>query len=84
MAEPKEQAGTLDNLLTESRAFAPSESFAANANATEALYGEADADRDAFWAAQADRLSWDTKWEQVCDFSDAPFAKWFVGGKLNV
>ncbi|MBQ0928841.1 acetate--CoA ligase, partial [Saccharopolyspora endophytica] len=62
----------------------PSEDFAAQANATSALYGQADADREAFWAEQASRLQWDTEWDQVLDWSDAPFAKWFVGGALNV
>ncbi len=38
----------------------------------------------AFWAKQADRLSWDTPFDEVLDWSEAPVAKWFVGGKLNV
>ena len=38
----------------------------------------------AFWAAQANRLSWATPFTEVLDWSEAPFAKWFVGGKLNV
>ncbi|QWF81391.1 acetate--CoA ligase [Amycolatopsis sp. CA-230715] len=79
-----EQSPALDNLLKESRTFPPSEEFAARANATAELRAEADADRDAFWAKQAERLHWDTKWTQVLDWSGAPFAKWFVGGKLNV
>src|SRR5262245_31327283 len=74
----------LDNLLTESRVFSPSEEFAAQANATAALYDEADADREAFWVQQARRLHWDTPFERVLDWSNAPFAKWFIGGKLNV
>ena len=78
------QQGGLDNLLTESRTFPPSEDFAAQANATSGFYDEANGDREAFWEKQAERLSWDTKWSQVLDWSDAPFAKWFVGGKLNV
>jgi acetyl-CoA synthetase len=78
------ESSALDNLLTESRSFPPSEEFAAQANATAALQQEADADREAFWAKQAERLSWATKWDQVLDWSNAPFAKWFVGGKLNV
>ncbi|WP_435864266.1 AMP-binding protein, partial [Streptomyces sparsogenes] len=41
-------------------------------------------DRMAFWARQAGRLHWDTEWTQVLDWSDAPFARWFTGGKLNV
>ncbi|MCP2164618.1 acetate--CoA ligase [Goodfellowiella coeruleoviolacea] len=84
MTQPSDQSAALDNLLNESRAFPPSEEFAAQANATSALYAEADADREAFWAKQAERLHWDTPWTKVLDWDDAPFAKWFVGGKLNV
>jgi acetyl-CoA synthetase len=64
--------------------YPPSEEFAAQANATEEMYREAEADRLAFWAKQAERLSWDTPFTEVLDWSEAPFAKWFVGGKLNV
>ena len=84
MTEPSGQSPALDNLLTESRTFPPSEEFAAQANATDQLYADAAQDREAFWAAQADHLHWDTRWQQVLDWSNAPFAKWFVGGKLNV
>ena len=79
-----EQSPALDNLLNESRAFPPSEEFAAQANAQAELYAGADADREGFWATQGERLTWDTKWTQVLDWTNAPFAKWFVGGKLNV
>jgi acetyl-CoA synthetase len=65
-------------------AYPPSPEFAAQANATEELYREAEQDRLAFWAKQANRLSWDTPFDQVLDWSDAPVAKWFIGGKLNV
>jgi acetyl-CoA synthetase len=84
MTEQSGQGPALDNLLTESRTFPPSDEFAAAANAGPDLYREADADREGFWAKQAERLHWDTKWDQVLDWSDAPFAKWFVGGRLNV
>jgi len=73
----------LSNLAHEERRFAPPAEFAANANLTEASYDEATADRLAFWEKQAERLTWDTKWDQVLDWSNPPFAKWFVGGKLN-
>ncbi|MCU1684975.1 MAG: acs [Amycolatopsis sp.] len=79
-----EQSPGLDNLLNEVRTFPPSTDFAAQANAKPELYDEADADREQFWAKQAERLDWDTPWTQVLDWTDAPFAKWFVGGKLNV
>ncbi len=39
----------------------------------------------AFWADQANRLSWETPFTEVLDWSEAPpVAKWFVGGRLNV
>src|SRR6202048_2613943 len=65
-------------------AYPPAPEFAAQANATEDLVGEAQADRLAFWATQASRLSWATPFTEVLDWSGAPFAKWFVGGTLNV
>jgi len=74
---------TLSNLLKEDRRFEPPADLAANANLTEEAYARAAADREGFWAEQADRLSWDTRWERVLDWDDPPFAKWFVGGKLN-
>jgi Acetyl-coenzyme A synthetase N-terminus len=54
------------------------------ANATEELYRDAEKDRLAFWAKQANRLFWDIPFDEVLDWSGAPFAKWFVGGKLSV
>ena len=74
---------TLDNLSTESRSFPPPEGFAEQANATEEWYKRADADREGFWAEQAERLTWAEPFGQVLDWQP-PFAKWFVGGKLNV
>jgi len=75
---------TLSNLLHESRRFEPPPELAASANVTAAAYAEAAADRLGFWERQAHRLSWDKPWEQVLDWSNPPFAKWFTGGKLNV
>ena len=74
----------LESLSHERRLFPPSDSFAQNANAQSALYAEAEHDRIGFWADQARRLTWDTPFDGVLDWSDAPFAKWFTGGKLNV
>ena len=64
--------------------YPPSPEFAARANGTADLYWEADVDRLGFWAKQAARLSWETPFTDVLDWSEAPVAKWFVGGKLNV
>jgi acetyl-CoA synthetase len=66
------------------RTFAPPEALAARANVGPEVYERAAADRLAFWAEQAGRLSWDRPWDEVLDWSNPPFAKWFVGGKLNV
>ena len=72
------------NLLHENRHFPPTAQFSAAANAQPDLYEQAKTDRIKFWETQAGRLSWETPWQQALDWSDAPFAKWFVGGKLNV
>ena len=75
---------TLESSAHEHLSFAPSAAFVAQANVTSAAYEQAAADRLDFWATQSKRLSWDTPFDEVLDWSDAPFAKWFVGGKLNV
>ena len=41
-------------------------------------------DRDGFWAEQAQRIDWKTPPQQVCDYSNPPFARWFVGGTTNL
>lgn len=74
---------TIANLLREERRFPPPDDLAASANLTADAYEAAAKDREGFWAEQAERLSWDTKWDQVLDWSNPPFAKWYVGGKLN-
>jgi acetyl-CoA synthetase len=48
------------------------------------MYDDASADRLAFWDAQARSLQWEAPWTQTLDWSDAPFARWFVDGTLNV
>ncbi|HEX5018798.1 MAG TPA: acetyl-coenzyme A synthetase N-terminal domain-containing protein, partial [Actinomycetes bacterium] len=74
------QGHSLSNLLQEERRFPPSSAFTQQANASSVMYDEAAADRLAFWEEQARRLRWETPWTQALDWSDAPFAKWFVGG----
>ena len=41
-------------------------------------------DRDAFWSEQAKLIDWQTQPQQICDYSNPPFAKWFVGGTTNL
>jgi acetyl-CoA synthetase len=75
---------TLENLSHESRYFPPSPEFTAQANGKAELYAAAAGDHEGFWAAQARTfLTWSKDFETTLDWSDAPFAKWFVGGELN-
>jgi acetyl-CoA synthetase len=73
----------LSNLLHEERRFPPSAGFAAAANVTAAAYDDAAKDRLGFWESAARRLDWATPWHTVLDWSNPPFAQWFVGGTLN-
>jgi acetyl-CoA synthetase len=76
---------SIDSLLHETRRFAPSAEFAANAVAKPELYDAAKGDRTAFWADQArDLLHWHKPFTQTLDWSNPPFAKWFADGELNV
>ncbi len=74
----------IESLLAEGRTFPPSDAFKRTARTVDAeIYDEANADPDGFWARQAaDLLDWYEEWDTVCEW-DLPFAKWFVGGKLN-
>jgi len=74
---------TLANLLKEDRRFEPPAALAADANVTADAYEHAAKDPVAFWAEQAERISWAERWDTVLDESDPPFYKWFTGGKLN-
>ncbi|MEX1078485.1 MAG: acetate--CoA ligase [Homoserinimonas sp.] len=76
---------TIDSLQHESRRFAPGPEFAATAAATEQLYATATANTQEFWAAQSRELvHWHKDFTQTLDWSQAPFAKWFADGELNV
>ncbi|MGI8578394.1 MAG: acetate--CoA ligase [Nocardioidaceae bacterium] len=74
---------SLSNLSKETRHFDPPAELAAHANVTADAYAEAERDRLAFWGKQAERLTWAEPFTDVLDWSNPPFAKWYVGGKLN-
>src|SRR5207249_3439889 len=78
-------ANTIDTLLEERRSVPPSDEFRRRARVTDdSLHRAAAADPEAFWAEQALRyITWFQPWERVLDW-ELPFARWFVGGKLNV
>ncbi len=79
-----DQRPEIEALQAEGAAFPPDPAFAAQANATAALYEEAERDPVAFWARLArERIDWVTPFETTLEW-DLPFAKWFVGGTLNM
>src|SRR3954463_16516795 len=79
MSETASETGT-----AEGRTLSPPPELAAQANVGPEVYEEASRDRLGFWAKQAERLTWEQPGDEVLDWSNPPFAKWFVGGKLNV
>src|SRR4051794_20876090 len=83
--EPQARTGPeIENLLAELRTFPPDPAFVQQANVTAELYDEAQRDPEAFWELQArERISWSKPFETTLEW-DLPFAKWFVGGELNV
>jgi acetyl-CoA synthetase len=78
------ESGSLEALLDENRRFAPPEAFRAAANfKDDSAYERASSDREAYWASWAERLDWFEPWHTVLEWKP-PYAKWFLGGKLNV
>ena len=81
MADP----ATIEAYYLESRTFPPPEGFKKQALVVDTwMYDQADQDYEGFWARQAaDLLDWSKDWDTILEW-DLPFAKWFVGGQLNV
>jgi acetyl-CoA synthetase len=74
----------IDVLLNEERRFEPPSEFAARAHVNDrSPYEAASADRLAYWEEWAKQLNWFEPWSDVLQW-DPPFAKWFVGGRINV
>ncbi|HEX2918958.1 MAG TPA: acetate--CoA ligase [Edaphobacter sp.] len=78
----------LDSTLRENRVFPPPMEFSITAHLTrldqyEAMYTKSIEDPEAFWAEVAEDLHWFKKWDKVLDW-DLPWAKWFVGGQINL
>jgi acetyl-CoA synthetase len=73
----------IEALLSEERVFEPPEDFRARAIVRDdSIYERADADNEAYWAEQAERLSWFSRWDTVMEWTP-PWVKWFAGGTLN-
>jgi len=78
----------IESVLHESRVFPPSDAFREGSRLSseeeyQALYRESIDDPEAFWGRVARELPWMQDFDQVLDWSGKPFARWFVGGKLN-
>ncbi len=79
--------GTIQSTSTESRTFPPPEQFQRQARVQSmeeyrTIYDRSIADPEAFWGEQANELRWQRPWDRVLEWNE-PYAKWFVGGKLN-
>ncbi len=84
MSGHDQEEATIDALLAEHRTFPPSNELRAAAVLNDpSIYERANADIEAFWAEEAKSLDWYKPWDTVLEW-DAPFAKWFNGGQLNV
>jgi acetyl-CoA synthetase len=79
-----EEQRDIEALLSERRVFEPPADFVERALVNDpGIYERAAADPEAFWAQEAERLSWFRRWDSVMEWTP-PWVKWFVGGKLNV
>src|SRR5947209_1798072 len=83
-----EHGGSIESILIENRVFPPPPEFARQAHISsleqyEALWNRAKDDPEGFWGEMAGSLDWSKPWDKVLDW-EPPFARWFVGGQLNV
>jgi acetyl-CoA synthetase len=85
MGDEQGTGAAIEDLLSESRTFPPPDGFKeASLVASPFLYDEANEDWQGFWAKQAaDLVTWFDEWHTIVEW-DLPFAKWFLGGTLNV
>jgi acetyl-CoA synthetase len=84
MSTEATQSSALDTLGTETRTFPPPPEFVRQANVTDrSIYERADRDFEGFWAEQARTLAWRRPFTKVLEW-EAPYAKWFGDGTLNV
>jgi acetyl-CoA synthetase len=74
------QPAAIETMLLEERRYPPSPKFAAQANAQQDLY---ELDFEELWAKEAERITWFEPWKTLLEW-EPPYAKWYVGGKLNV
>ncbi|MDX6569556.1 MAG: acetyl-CoA synthetase, partial [Gaiellales bacterium] len=81
MSSEKDEQHAIETMLLEERRYPPSEGFAVQANAKAGIYEEP---FEVFWEREArERLSWFEPFGELYEW-EPPYAKWFLGGKLNV
>ena len=79
----------IESTLNERRLFEPPPEFTKHAHIKtmaqyRAMYRESMESPETFWPKMAEELHWFKKWDKLLDWSEPPFAKWFVGGKINI
>ncbi len=82
-------SGNIESVLNETRKFPPPEAFSKKASVStwaqyEAMHKESVQNPEKFWGEVAGDLHWFKKWDRVRNWDNAPFAKWFEGGKTNI
>ncbi|MDB5050639.1 MAG: acs [Fibrobacteres bacterium] len=82
-------SGNIESVLNETRKFPPPEAFSKKASISswaqyQALHAESIKNPEKFWGEVAEDLHWFKKWDRVRNWDNAPFAKWFEGGKTNI
>ncbi len=81
---PRKPVSALVDLLKEKRTFSPPASFRKRAVVRDdSIHRKAKRDPEKFWASIASELHWEKRWKKVLDWK-IPYAKWFVGGKINI
>ena len=84
MSTEATQSSALDTLGSETRTFPPPPEFVRQANVSDpSIYERADKDFEGFWAEHARTLTWRKPFTKVLEW-EAPYAKWFADGQLNV
>jgi acetyl-CoA synthetase len=74
------QPAAIETMFLEERRYPPDPEFAAQANAQQDIY---ELGLEELWAKEAERITWFEPWTTLLEW-EAPYAKWYVGGKLNV
>jgi acetyl-CoA synthetase len=80
VAQPGTRQQTIETMFEEVRRYPPDQEFAAQANAQPELY---ELDFEELWSREAQRVTWFEPWTTLLEW-EPPYAKWYVGGKLNI